>query len=75
MKGEEMYIVIELQTAANGSVANIVTQYNDLNQAESAYHMILAAAAISALPEHSATILTNRGQLIATEYYTHEAEE
>lgn len=67
-----MYIVIEIQTNADGTVSTIVTQWNDRNQAESKFHNILAYAAASELPVHSAVILTNDGLLLKNESYTHE---
>ena len=51
------YIVIELQKMDNGTVGNIVTAYDSQIEAESKYHQILAAAAISNLPTHSAIII------------------
>lgn len=68
------FIVIELQTNQNGSVANLVTQHADRNAAESKYHTVLAAAAISALPQHAACLLTNDGKLLDRQCYTHAAE-
>lgn len=70
-----MYIVIEIQTNADGTVGTIVTQWNDRNQAESKFHNILAYAAGSALPVHSAVLLTNDGLLLRNESYTHEVTE
>jgi len=69
------YIVIELQTAANGTVGNIVTSYDDLNLAEAKYHTILAAAAVSNLAKHAAVIITEEGFSIDAKCYTHEAVE
>ena len=48
-----MYIVIELQTNADGAIGNIVTAFNSEEQAFSNYHAILSAAAISSLPRGS----------------------
>ena len=50
------YIVIELQTATDGSVANIVTVKDTRNEADSTFHSILAAAALSNLPSHAAVL-------------------
>ena len=71
------YLVIEIQTAADGTVANIVTSHDTRNAAESAYHGILAAAAISSVPSHAATILTSDGNALEWRCYEHpvEAEE
>ena len=66
-----MYIVIEIQTNADGTVGTIVTQWYDLQQAESKFHSILAYAAASELPVHSAVIISNEGLLLRNESYTH----
>ena len=64
------YVVIELQTLANGQVANIVNSYTDIRDANAKYHTILAAAAKSNLPAHAAVILTNEGYVQAQQCYT-----
>ena len=69
-----MYLVIELQKNADGTVGNIVTAYNTLNEADSKYHSVLASAAVSSVPIHSAVILSERGKMIKNESYTHETE-
>lgn len=66
-----MYIVIELQTNTDGAVGNLVYQYASRDEAESKFHSILAAAAISALPVHAAVMLTNAGTMVRSEYYRH----
>lgn len=66
-----MYIVIELQKNAEGQVANLVTAYNTLAEAESKYHSILASAAISDIPVHSAVILSEEGFPVANKCYKH----
>lgn len=66
-----MYIVIELQTNADGAVANLVYQYASRDEAESKFHSILAAAAISSLPVHAAIMLTNAGTMVKSELYRH----
>lgn len=66
------YLVIEIQTHVDGQVGNIVTAYDDRNTAESAYHAILASAAVSSLPCHSALIVTEEAQVIAGARYKHE---
>lgn len=70
-----MYIVIELQTNAEGPVGNFVWSYADKNEAFSKYHTVLAAAAVSALPVHSCVILRNDGLQIAAQSYEHGAPE
>ena len=68
------YIVMEIQTNATGTVGNLVNAYDTQNAAESQYHTVLAAAAISQLPEHAAVLMTSRGQLLETKWYRHEQE-
>lgn len=65
------FIVIELQKDANDHVANIVTAHESQAAAESQYHSVLAAAAISALPCHSAVLVSEEGFPIAHECYKH----
>lgn len=69
-----MYIVIELQTNANGSVGNLVWSYATREEAFSKYHAVLSAAAVSALPVHAAVILDNHGFQIAAMYFEHEVQ-
>lgn len=66
-----MYIVMEIQTNANGTVGTLVTSYDNRDQAESKYHTILAAAAISPLPCHAAVLLTEQGLILTNGYYEH----
>ena len=68
------YLVMEIQTNADGSVGNIVTAYDDRNEAESAYHGILASAALSALPCHAAIISTNEANVLMGARYKHGEE-
>lgn len=65
------YIVIELQKNADGQVANLVTSFDTKEEAESKYHSILATAALSNIPSHSATILTEEGYAVAYKCFKH----
>lgn len=65
-----MYIVIELQTTGD-QVGTIVNAYSARGQAESRYHTILAAAAISEVETHGAVMLTEEGQLLLRGCYHH----
>ena len=67
------YVVIELQTR-NGSTAFLATAFSDSQQAYQQYHTILAAAAVSEVEVHAASILTEKGNLIAYECFSHEPE-
>ncbi len=55
------YLVIEIQTDANGAVSYLVDSFTNRNQAEQKYHLVLSHAAVSTLPTHSVAILTNEG--------------
>lgn len=68
-----MYIVIEIQTS--NTVATLVNAYEDRNQAESKYHQILTAAALSSVPKHSAVLMNDEGNRIKSECYIHEVTE
>lgn len=64
------YVVIELQDMGS-QVANIVTAYDSVNQAEQKYHEALSAAAVSQVPIHSAIMMNSEGQYIKSEGYDH----
>lgn len=65
-----MYIVIELQTT-NGETASLIQTKETKDEAMSAYHSILAAAAISTVEYHTAIVMDREGKYIARECYTH----
>lgn len=62
------YIVMEIQDN-NGTVANLVTAYDEQRAAESAYHTILASAAVSNLTVHTAVLLDETGFVYETRSY------
>lgn len=66
------YVTVELQTSADGSVANLTTVWDTRAKAESAFHTILAAAAQSGLPAHSCTMLDSEGQIMNWQCYRAE---
>lgn len=65
-----MYIVIELQTN-DDQTANIVQTKDTKEEALSAYHSILAAAAVSSVEYHTALVVDPKGQYLARECYEH----
>ena len=67
-----MYIVIELQKNAEGVVSNIVTSFDTLAEAESNYYSILASAAVSKVPVHSAIIVSEEGFPVKHQCYKHQ---
>lgn len=68
------YIIMEIQKDTNGNVSYIVNKNTTRNGAESVYHQILAAAAISNVYQHSAVLLTDTGVEVMHQSYTHEIE-
>ena len=67
-----MFIVMEIQKST--SVSTIVTTHETRNEAENKYHTILAYAATSSVPQHSATMLNDDGSFIKSETFEHEVE-
>lgn len=71
------YYIIEIQQYANGEYGHIVHFAFDADaskarlKAESKYHEVLAAAAISELQSHAATLLTADGRAIMNQCYKH----
>lgn len=66
------YLVIEIQTNADGKIGILTFSYDDRNEAESKYHAVLSAAAISALPMHTCDLIQADGVLLARQSYVHE---
>ena len=69
-----VFIVMEIQSD-NTTAAHLVDKYDNRNAAESKFHTILAAAAISQIPTHTAVMLTDTGKALKSETYTHEVVE
>lgn len=71
------YYILEIQKYTNGEYGHIVHYAYDENaekarlKAESKYHEVLAAAAVSELPQHSATLIYSDGRVVANQCYTH----
>lgn len=71
------YYIMEIQQYANGEYGHIVHFAYDEDaskarlKAESKYHEVLAAAAISELQSHAATLLTTDGRAIMNQCYKH----
>ena len=74
------FYIIEIQQYKDGNYGHIVHFAYDADatkarlKAESKYHEVLAAAAISELPQHSATLLTADGRAIMNQCYKHVIE-
>ena len=75
------YYIVEIQQYQNGEYGHIVHFAFDENErqarlkAESKYHEVLAAAAVSELPTHAAILITAEGIPLMHECYYHTVEE
>lgn len=69
------YIIIEAQTT-NGVTAVVppVVKSN-YNEAEQEYHTKLSYAAVSTVPLHAVTMLTENGKMVKYECYDHRQPE
>lgn len=71
------YYIIEIQLNAAGEYGHIVHYAYDEDattarlKAESKYHEVLAAAAVSELAQHSATLISSDGRAIMNQCYKH----
>ena len=71
------FYIIEIQKHLDGEYGHLVHWAYDEDpttarlKAESKYHTVLAAAAISELPMHSATLLASDGRCIMNQCYVH----
>lgn len=68
-----MFVVLEIQKSEN-SLSVLHFEYTDRGTAENKYHTVLAAAATSSVPIHSAVMLNEYGMIVKNEYYEHTAE-
>lgn len=66
------YIVMEIQSG--DIVSTIVNHYETRQEAESAFHQILFAAAVSSIPSHSAVMISDEGFPLRNECYKHPRE-
>ncbi|MBQ6396976.1 MAG: hypothetical protein IJI06_02385 [Oscillospiraceae bacterium] len=68
------YLVIEIQKFEDGKMSTPAYAFDNINSAEAKYHAILSAAAVSALPVHSAVLLNETGFCIKSQSYDHTPE-
>lgn len=75
------FYVLEIQKYASGEFGHLVHFAYDADatkarlKAEAKYHEVLASAAVSELPQHSATLLTSDGRALMNQCYRHEHEQ
>lgn len=70
-----MYIIQEIQTTGNQTALCPAITKTDRDEADSAYHSILAAAAISAVTVHTVVMLDEHGNTVRREFYEHLPQE
>lgn len=66
-----MFIVIEIQKNSESSISLLTDTYVNRNDAESKFYTILAAAAISSVYQHGASLLDDSGAVLRYESYSH----
>ena len=66
------YLVVEMQTFPDGTMSTPSYAFDSQLSAEAKYHSILASAATSALPEHTAVLMTSDGFVMESKCYQHE---
>lgn len=69
-----MYILQELQTTGNSTALVPARTYTDKNEAESAFHLALASAAISQVEVHTVMLYDEHGNTLRREFYEHLPE-
>lgn len=70
------YLVIEIQTQADGTAAVLpIATYANKAEALSAYYSKCALAVISSVPVHTVEVITNRGFVVACECFEHPVVE
>lgn len=65
------YFIVEIQKLGENQYAHIVHEASTRNEAESKYHQVLAAAAISNIPKHGAIMFTDEGYPLMHQNYVH----
>ncbi len=64
-----MYYIVEIQKYAGGDFGHLVHYADTRAKAESKYYEVLAAAAVSELPQHSACLINDEGQHVMSKCY------
>ena len=68
-----MLAVIEIQKSGE-TATPFVQLFEDDAQAKSRYHELLSIAAVSSVPEHSVILVSEEGNYMFHEKYTHGGE-
>lgn len=70
-----LYYVIESQTTKDGIGTTLITTKTDRNEAESDYHRVLSAAAVSNVYKHGAMLMTEDCMPVMYVAYEHGGED
>lgn len=70
-----MYLAIELKQKADGTMEVSTFKKETRDEAEKSFHSILAVAAVSTHPVHSAVIMNPEGVTLKRETYKHVQPE
>lgn len=65
----KFWTVLEIQKHNDGTFATLANAYESYAQSESAYYMVLSAAAVSTLPYHAAYIIDDEQGVIYMKIY------
>lgn len=68
---DEKFIVLEIQTSADGKVSTLTNSYDDINSAYNKYYTILASASVSTVARHTAVLMSNTGFAYEYKYFDH----
>ena len=69
------YIIIETQTADGVTAVVTPVVKDNFYDAEQEFHSKLSFAAVSSVPIHAVTMITERGNVVKHECYVHTVEE
>ena len=68
---EDKFIVVEMQTQADGTITTLTNDFANLDAAYNKYYTVLAYAAISTVARHSAVLMSNGGIVWESKYFDH----
>lgn len=69
-----MFVVLEIQTTES-TMSATPWKFDSLAEAKQKYHSVLAFAAVSSVPIHTAMIVSSYGQVVSAEYFEHIEQE
>lgn len=66
-----MYIIQEIQTSGNSTAVTPAVEHNNKNEADSAFHYAMGAAAVSNVTVHAVVMFDEHGNVIKSGFYEH----